>query len=328
MKKRIYTILTLLVAATLLVAGCSDDIETEPGVDPGRAIGFSCGDAESRAEEATAANISSFRVWAVMAKASGGYVDDFMDEQPVKKNGSGVWTYSPIRYMPIDGSTVDFFAYSPANATVSDFTISGATHDQISLDYDVTTDPAAQHDFMVAAALEEVSAPISLMFRHVLSSVRIEARGATPGYAFRVNEVKLLNIYRRGTLTGTTSASPKTTTWTWGSLSTKTSYTIAQNGPVDLATYFTPISDPAVGPLMILPQTVEKGGAVTDISQVGTASYIAVRYDVFDSMSSLVAKDATSYFVLGDPDDISNPNAGFPFKMNGKYVFRIDLKYP
>lgn len=322
MRTKIHTILSLAVAFALWTS-CSDKLEF--GEDPRRAIGFSCETVIQRAQEATAANMTSFRVSAVWAKAANDYVDGYMDGQLVEKNESGVWTYSPVKYMPADGS-VDFFAYSPANAPVSGFSISGSTHDRVSLMYDVTTDPVVQHDFMVGEALEQTGSSVFLNFRHALSSIRVEAQSVMPNFSFRVREVKLINLYRQGTLTGVTSSGPnKTTTWAWGEQSIKTTYTFKQNGPIDISENVVLISDPT-SPLMILPQVAEKGSTTVDPDNIGSGTYLAVTYDLLDdSLTPILEHSVTDYIPLADP---LYPANDFSFEMNKKYVFRINLKYP
>lgn len=327
--------------------GCSNYVEYVPDEPAGRAIGFSCGTVKSRAQEIdNSDDMTSFRVSAVWAKAAGGYMDDFMDRRPVQRI-DGIWKYSPVLYMPTDGGTVDFFAYSPADATVGDFNISGENHDMVSITYSVTTDPASQHDFMVAEALGVNTPSVSLDFRHVLSSVRVGVRSTLPeAYTFQVYEVKLLNLNRRGVLTGITSDSPgKTTSWTWNGWSEPTAYTIAQKGPVKVSFSasgeYTPVSDPDAGPLMILPQTVSKGNKNDVVSKddikngefpswmlglpkdVGTSFYIAITYEIFDSLGSQTGYRRTGYFPIADPGNPDSPS--FTFGMGEKYVLHISL---
>lgn len=300
MRKTIHTIFALAAVVTLW-AGCSDDTRSDEST--GHAIDFSCDAVESRTQEATADNMTSFRVSAVWAKSSGEYVDGYMDGQLVEKNNTNNWVYSPEQYIPTSG-TVDFFAYSPADAAVSDFSITGQTHDRVSLIYDVSTDVLRQHDFMVAEALEVNTPSVFLNFQHLLSSITVEAKSVSPGYLFRVREVKLLNIYRRGVLTGTTSGSPRETAWVWSNQTIPTTYDIVQNGPAD-AIYgsYTVISDPATGPLMILPQVS------------GADAYLYVVYEECDNGGNKLG-DVTSAFFLDTN-----------FEMGKKYILRINFEY-
>lgn len=298
MKRIIHTIL-ILTAAAVLWTGCD---RFEPAEDTGRAIRFTTSEAESRVQETTASSIASFRVSAVWKKAPGDYVTGYMDGQAVEKGGNNEWIYSPVMYMPTYGS-VNFFAYSPANAAVGDFIISGAAHDQVGIMYDVTTDYATQHDFMVASAVEETTTPVSLEFKHVLSSIKVEAKCAQAGYKLRIYEVKLLNLRRQGILMGTTSGSPATTEWSWSVLPARANYTIAQSGSyVEASTDFVPVSDPAAGPLMILPQT-----SAGDV-------FVQVTYDVYD--------------MVGNPIERNHIDAipfGIDCKIGEKYVLRLNL---
>lgn len=317
------------VATAVLCAGCSDGMEPEGGESPGRAIGFSCATVESRAQETGAGNMASFRVSAVWKRGANDYVPYYMDEQLVKKDDYGVWTYSPVCYMPSRGA-VNFFAYSPADALVSDFSIGSASYDRVSLTYDVTTDIQRQQDFMVAEAFDQTASSISLDFRHVLASVRVEALNVLgEAYVCRVREVKLLNLFRQGTLNGVAMDAGdglKVMNWYWDvdSYVPKATYTIALDGYVDIpgdGTYY-PVSDPAAGPLMVLPQTAELSNE-TNPDMFGTASFVAVTYDIFDNTDlTLIEEGRTLYMPLADPDV---PGSGFRFRMGERYVLRLVL---
>ncbi|MDL2320294.1 fimbrillin family protein [Alistipes sp. OttesenSCG-928-B03] len=336
MRKAIHTIF-VLAAAALLWTGCDD--KSVPGENRGRAIDFSCSAEKSRAQATTAENIASFRVSAVWTKAANDYAPKYMDKQAVDKI-DGIWTYSPVCYMPSYGS-VDFFAYSPAEASVSDFGFGGEPYDNLSLAYDVTSDPAAQHDFMVAANLKTLRTPVQLEFQHALSSVRVTARSAVSGTTFRVYDVKLLNLNRKGVLSAQTGGDPQTTNWTWSAQSDLTTYTIAQNGPVDASATSVAISDPDVGPLMVLPQTVEIGNKddVVESNEIAadqypawmlglprdvrSSFYVAATYEPVDGGGSITGIKTTVYLPLADLDDPSQP---FTFEMGKRYVLHIDIE--
>lgn len=324
MSKKIHTILAL-AAAAVLWTGCDDGVEL---ADTHRtAISFACDTEKTRVQETTVVNLMSFRVSAVLNRTAmgWGYNDKFMDGQAVEKDANENWIYSPVCYMPTDGSTVDFFAYAPANAAVSGFSVDGDNHDQVSFSYDVTTDAGAQYDFMVADALGKTASPILLEFKHVLASVKVEAKNSSP-YTLRVREVKLLNICRKGVLRSHTSdAGSRTTSWAWDELTDPSTYTVAQDGVVvlEVSDAYVPVSDDVAGPLMILPQTVERGGAVINPDDIGTAAYVVATFDVFDG-SDPVERNAVSYIPITNPDV---PGDRLTFEIGQKYVLRIELEY-
>lgn len=340
MKKVIHTILALS-AASVLWTGCSEDAA---GENHGRMIDFSCTDTKSRVPETDADNMSSFRVSAVWTKSPGVYVPTFMDEQAVEKNPDNVWEYSPVCYMPSAG-TVDFFAYSPADAAVSGFGFNGTPYNQVGLTYEVTTDPAAQHDFMVAATIGQTETPVPLEFRHMLSSVSVKVRNMEQAFICRVYKVELLNLFRRGTLTGVADKGLKTTEWTWSGQSGLTSYTITGSTPIDIGGNLEPIPipGPSATPLMILPQPVGKGDKDDVVKETNIAGgefpawmlgmpkdvltkfYVAVTYELFDASDSVTGHSTTVYLPLADPDDA---NKQFVFVPGTKYAFNIDLKFP
>lgn len=299
-----------LAAAAVLWAGCSDKADSEDNRQ--NAIGFSCNTAKSRVTETTTATISSFRVSAVWARNNGTYIDDFMAEQLVKKE-SGSWVYSPVQYMPTDGSKIDFFAYSPANATISDFAIGGTNHDEVTLTYDVTTDLAAQQDFMVASALEKTSSPIELQFEHALSSVRIEAKCAEQYVYCNVLSLKWVDLPREGVLTGTCSGTPKQMSWSWSLPATPrlANYEFplyeenghADNGVEITSNAFTRVTDPN-NQLVLIPHNTNE-----------SYSGILVTLDYGDDSGGDFKYNKETFIGLSD----------MVFEMGVKYVLRINI---
>ncbi|MDH6357860.1 fimbrillin family protein [Parabacteroides sp. PF5-9] len=296
MKRSIYTILIFLTT-TLLWTACSDHTDIDLPVE--RQISFACDAIASRVQETTGGTIATFRVSSGWTRPSGDWVS-LMDGQYVEKRGIN-WYYSPASVMPASG-TVDFFAYSPANASIIDYNHYGPLRDQVELIYDVTNDPLIQHDFMVAEALEQTESTISLNFQHMLSSVTVEAKSIISGYVFRIHEVKFYELKRRGVLSGTTSSSPKTTTWWWNGQSGIADYTVYQKGAVDVADTYKPITDAAVGPLMVLPQ-----------SELGD-SFVFLDLELFDTSGNLI----NSRGIIAIPYTKD-------FEMGKKYTFRIQL---
>lgn len=316
MRTKIHIILAL-TAVMLLWTGCAN----EP-TENRRAIKFACGSEKTRAQETTTKSMESFRVSAIWARQSGEYELDFMDEQLVSKNSNGDWEYSPVRYMPANDGTVDFFAYSPADAGVKKFEITGTKHDQVKITYDQTTDLAMQRDFMVAENLEKTSAPVFLNFRHMLTSLRIEARTTVQNLG--IIEVKLINLYRQGVLTGTTSSAPgKATTWTWESLSRKATYSFFPEDYIPINKYYTYVTEPE-NPIMILPQTVNKAPYITHQPPIGGDAYIAVFYNTFDGNGPTVDQDFVEYIpICGE----NSSEESLTFEVGKKYVFKVDVIY-
>lgn len=279
-----------LLLMTLSFAGCSnEDTGIDYGTD-GDAITFDCSTSKSRVPETTADNMQYFRVSAVWNKAGTGYAK-FMDNQLVEKQGND-WVYSPIKYWPGYGS-VSFFAHSPATSSgMESFQISDATN-TVSIGYKVDPNYQRQEDFMVATNLDNASNPIRLDFKHMLSTVRFQARGNDNGATFRIKEIKLSNVYGEGILTGT--ATGTTSTWAW-SVSGLTDYIVYQKHPIET-------QDPdyvEIGDLMVLPQKPD-----TDFK-------ITVVYDVVG-----IPGDRSTEYTTLNPD--------LAFKMGNKYTFYLDL---
>lgn len=290
-KSRIYSWGTIwFLGVVLFFTGCSKE---NPGMDNetnGNPIAFDCSTSNLRATETTADNMRYFRVSAVWNKGAGSY-EPFMDNQLVEKQ-DGIWVYSPIKHWPNDG-TVSFFAYSPATSSgVESFQINDAEN-KVTIGYKITDNYQEQEDFMVATALTKKESPVRLDFSHVLSRVQFRARSEEAGIAFRIKEIKLTNLYNKGTLTGT--ATGTTTTWTWSESLPRTNYTVYQKYPFETQddTYR------EVGDQMILPQTP------------GSTSKISVTYDIVDT-----SEEKTKEYPFED---------NFIFEPGKRYTFFLEL---
>ncbi|MDL2208668.1 fimbrillin family protein [Parabacteroides sp. OttesenSCG-928-O15] len=277
----------LFALAALLWTGCNEYTDPLPGDTAGREIAFSCVEAGTRAEEITSETLRMFRVSAKWNKPSGGSVNDYMDGQLVERH-SGEWIYSPICYMPSQG-TVDFFAYSPVNDPgLKELQF---TDDFVLVQYEMPTHPAKQKDFVVALTLGQTSSIIPLEFLHTFASVRVEARSS--GSAINIETIKLSGVNSEGWLMGDFSAEPESR-WSWETLGTPSDYTLFDGKPITVTNVgYTPITDPnIVGPLLIIPQ-------------------------VNDNITLQVTHSNGSKIFTLDSD--------FTFEMGQKYVFQITL---
>lgn len=269
-----------LFVALLLSMGC--DAPTLPIERQDSAIAFSCETAKTRVEDTTEENLSSFRVTAAWRRAGYSSPELLLEHQKVQKNDEGIFTYSPLSYMPATGR-VDFVAYSPADAAVNELSITNPDHFELS--YDVTTDLLLQHDLLIADRLDATTSPVSLHFQHLLSSVRIEVKDNSPLYDYRLKTVMLLNIYRRGQLIGFPSGSPRTTTWYWSEQELPTTYTLLQEASLTVTDSYSDTSLPATGSLMLLPQITS------------AEAYVYLIYEEYASDGTKVG-DVTSAFPL------------------------------
>ncbi len=265
----------MFLSAGLLPVSCSEASGPGGGTGPeGGEIGFRSVVEKTRAVETDQTNIADFRVSALWVRdaAASDYEPAFMDGVRVVRQPDAAWTYSPVRYWPPVG-TVDFFGHSPANSSgVEGFEVAGPDYDRISVEYNVTTDPLRQEDFMVASALGRTASPVVMDFRHALSQIEFRVRCSAIGVTFRVRQIELCNLDRAGLLTGAATApGAAEMDWTWSRNTAPeeksatygvhlpqpvaVSYPASASGVPD----YVSLTDPSVGNLMILPQQVSIG---------------------------------------------------------------------
>lgn len=263
------------LAAALLLGGCSDKQVGTNGRLPDSsqdAIGFRTIGEKTRAAETDDDNIADFRVSAMWVRdaAKGDYRPGYLDGVKVERSGSD-WVYSPLRYWPAAGS-VDFYGYSPAGSTgVTSYAL-GAAFDEVTIGYTATTDHRLQEDFLVASALGQTANPVTMNFRHALSQVEFRARSGAHGVAFRIRAIRLLNLDREGTLTGTiANPGDAEMEWAWSDNTAsgeKTEtyavympapFTVTYPADATVKPDFVSLTDATVGNLMIMPQEVTVG---------------------------------------------------------------------
>ncbi len=352
-------------ATALLLGSCSDrQTALLPGDDP-EAIGFRSISEKTRAAETDDTNIADFRVSAVWARdaASGDFEPAYMNGLKVERSGTA-WTYSPLRYWPMAG-TVDFFAYSPAEAAgLGAFEIGGTAYDEATIAYTATTDHRMQEDFLVASALGRTANPVLMNFRHALSQIEFRARSSAKGVTFRIRSIELRNLDRAGTLSGTVAAAGDAEMeWAWSgntAAGEKTeSYRVYMPQPFTVAypagaaalPDFSSLTDASVGNMMIMPQAVTIGsrdlytqtdidaeendditqGMLNQPKDLLSKFYIAVEFD-----SETVFYPGTGIIPFHDNVTIYIPlyvslgadpadDVPFEFEMGSKYTFMLEL---
>lgn len=288
-----YTLLAL-AAAAVLWTGCSEKTDPLPGDIAGRAIAFSCVEAGTRAEETTTETLRMFRVSARWNRPTGESVNDYMDQQLVEKRGME-WIYSPVCYMPTQG-TVDFFAYSPVDDPGLDDCM--FSDELVLLQYTIPTHPAKQKDFVIALTLGQTSPTIPLTFIHTLASVRVEVKSS--GNPISIEKIVLSGLSNAGTLTCEFD-SKKAIPWSWSVDNTSSDYTLFDGKPITVTDAgYTSIIDPnVVGTLLVIPQANNSLAPFT----------LQVTY------SNGSESDLKSFPLSSD----------FAFDMGQKYVFQIKI---
>lgn len=281
----------IFLLIVLLSSACSDEDFGTDNETGGNAIAFDCSTSNLRASVTTAEDMQYFRVSAVWEKSGGNY-EPFMDKQLVEKQ-NGSWVYSPVKYMPGYGS-VSFFAYTPATSSgLKTFHIDNASK-RVSIEYAVSTDSQKQEDFMVATCIGEKNNPIQLNFKHALSFVNFRARSSEPGVNFRIKEIQVNDLYRRGIITELNPG--ENSTWKWDEWLYETNYAVYQKYPFETQDD----NFLEVGDLIVLPQ------------KPGANFKIIVSYDILGTTPESKTKE-----YLLDKD--------FSFEMGKRYTFFLDL---
>lgn len=195
-------------------------------------------------------------------------IPNFMYNQEVKYT-SNAWTYSPVKYWPENEKAINFYSYSPLQATVSEQTTPGYP----TVDFTQEDAVANQIDFVYAVNEGLKSGKIDLAFKHALSRIAFAAKpdkdyqdggkySDETGTYITVTaiSVKAENIIKTGKLTFSSAGAAMATS---GVTMHAGSWDILTNGNqplyTDEAAYSSTASWPITpndGYLMLIPQTI------------------------------------------------------------------------
>lgn len=282
----------------------------------------------------TEGNITNFAVYAYVLSSATGF--DFMTEQPVIRKQGGSWAYAPAKFWPQNKSDVHFYAYSPAGSVNTNVQLGHvATQTKATLTYtvplkaEVTASDPGPVDFLVAAKTVKYDAvttfaypKVTLMFQHALSVVQFTAKNTTPNSKFIIDEIKLVQLANKGTLT--INEAGTTIGWT-GQPTFDQIYEASLPGTgihLEYSATATSLTSTNEG-LLVLPQpagTVASNGPVT-VPRSATVPtleagvrYVAITYRAIDTAGGEIIPASTKYF---------------PFSMelfpNTKYTFDFVL---
>lgn len=193
MKSKFY--LGLMALAALSMSSCSKDQVVSQAPEANNAIAFDSylgHAAQTKGQDIEKTNLGAFEVFGYMYDAAVAPIDwasaksEFMPGTEVKSEDDGAtWSYSPMRYWPIDkdGSqyTLNFYAYAPINnANVVANDAEGVITGKPSVTYTLPGTIAEQVDLVWAAAedqtkAENAAAGVNMKFKHALSKVTVNA---------------------------------------------------------------------------------------------------------------------------------------------------------
>lgn len=193
-----------LAAMGLALTACNSDETVE--MAKGKAIGFSSFvDKSTRATDFTLANLGSIEVY--------GWRGDhqIFDKQEVTINAeSGEGTYSPIQYWEAK-NTYNFEAIAPKNGDKGVTFAAKVDGGTITFVNDAKTDLLYSKATQVTTAENLTATPgkVNFTFQHQLARVKFTFKNTFPAKAaakISVNDVKITNAYKNGTIAPATDA--------------------------------------------------------------------------------------------------------------------------
>lgn len=175
----------MLIACLPMISSCSDDTEKSEEPQSVNEIRFSAAIRNvPRSGDVTTNNLHSFNVYAYLATSG----SVFMDNVTVEKGSDNVWTYSPVKYWPVEA--LNFYAFAPAGWVPSTGPLEKIRYDNVSGMTDIVyavslnrTQPGAQTD-----------AQVRFNFRHALSKVNVMLGTTNESLDVRVANVSLVGI--------------------------------------------------------------------------------------------------------------------------------------
>lgn len=298
-------ILFFLVAATSVA--CSQD-ETTDVVGKGQQIDFRTA-MGTRAAETTTGTLEKITVTAIDAEN-----ENYFTDVEFSKKGSYFTSETPY-YWPVDGSTLNFYAYSPAAADLgATVTITNASKKLTN--YAPAADVSEQQDFITATATGSKSneaTGVALTFKHQLSQIEIKAKNTEDTYVYKVQGVRIAQPVSNATFDFGTS------TWELGS--DKATYEVTYKGSEKtLGSSAVSIMKTDGDNAMLLPQQLVAWDSGTDKSNTEKGAYLSVLINITktDGEDPVYPAEAGQYGWAAVAID-TNWEAG------KKYVYTLDF---
>ena len=224
--------------------GFSSDVSDTQTVSERQAAAGTQAAADTRAatEYATEADIKEMGVLAYFPDGNRHFnpsasVPNFMYNQKVVRQSSGIWTYSPVKYWPNNPTDeISFFAYAP----YVDHTVSGGSNPTLSsiatkgfptLTYTVPTPENSQVDLLAATPLLNRtyamdSGKLKFAMKHALTKVGVFIKSNDDATGKKVTAFSITSA-KSGTLTYHGSTGPSDIGFSWGAFSATQTYTPA-----------------------------------------------------------------------------------------------------
>ena len=296
--------LFFLVAATSVA--CSQD-ETTDVVGKGQQIDFRTA-MGTRAAETTTGTLQKITVTAIDAEH-----ENYFTDVEFSKKGSYFTSETPY-YWPVDGSTLNFYAYSPAAADLgATVTITNASKKLTN--YAPATDVSEQQDFITATATGSKSneaTGVALTFKHQLSQIEIKAKNTDDTHVYKVQGVRIAQPVSKATFDFGTS------TWELGS--DKATYEVTYKGSEKtLGSSAVSIMKTDGDNAMLIPQQLVAWDSDSDKSNTNKGAYLSVLINITDDGGDPVYPTEAGQYGWAAVAIDTNWEAG------KKYVYTLDF---
>lgn len=297
----------LFFLAAAAMTACSQD-ETTDVVGNGHPIDFRTA-MGTRATETTTSTLQKITVTAIDAEN-----ENYFTDVEFSKKGSYFTSETPY-YWPVDGSTLNFYAYSPAAADLgATVTITNASKKLTN--YVPATDVSEQQDFITATATgskTDEATGVALTFKHRLSQIEIKAKNTEDTYVYKVQGVRIAQPVSKATFDFGTGA------WELGS--DKATYEVTYKGSEKtLGSSAVSIMKTDGDNAMLIPQQLVAWDSGTDKSNAKKGAYLSVLINITkaDGEDPVYPAEAGQYGWAAVAID-TNWEAG------KKYVYTLDF---
>ena len=269
--------LLLMGVALLAFASCSQDEIKE--VNRGNAIDFRM-PSLTKATETTTYNLSEFYA---SAYVPGNFVTSYYSDVKYTKMVDH-FVSTPEYLWPGDGSSLNFYAYSPSAEKVGtpEMTADGVYQ----LTYSPSQNISEQVDLITATATgssADAATGVVLEFAHRLAQISVSAYNGDQNHVVKVKGVKIANVKDEGTLNFSDG------TWSYKSVPTYTTYSTTYDQERNISTW-TSLMNSVDGisyadNAMVIPQTLT---AWDPANPNGGGSYIGVLINITTSEGAQV----------------------------------------
>lgn len=296
----------LFFLAAAAMTACSQD-ETTDVVGKGQQIDFRTA-MGTRATETTTSTLQKITVTAIDAEN-----ENYFTDVEFSKKGSYFTSETPY-YWPVDGSTLNFYAYSPA-ATDLGATVTITNASKKLTNYVPATDVSEQQDFITATASGSKSneaTGVALTFKHQLSQIEIKAKNTDDTHVYKVQGVRIAQPVSKATFDFGTS------TWELGS--DKATYEVTYKGSEKtLGSSAVSIMKTDGDNAMLIPQQLVAWDSDSDKSNTNKGAYLSVLINITeDDGDPVYPTEAGQYGWAAVPID-TNWEAG------KRYVYTLDF---